>query len=495
MNNVISTVIQFITKGAEKAASGISGVKNAADVTTRGMATLATSLGSMSGSLGKATSQVANFIFSVKQMGAVGGIIAGAQMAITQISEHFIKAADKMVEAAERLGNRISDNLEKMNNERMDGVKKALEEATTKAKEAASAFEALASSYLKIKQAKGETASSKSSAEISKLTLERSEKMSEAKSDEERARIGASYDVKIAEMKKQSVTEERARAVESAKEEEEIRKSQARRAIEDEKKALDAKMTAEETYKTDVDADNKKNLARSKAAMEEAEKAYAEAVNDRVRKEAESTAASERVLQAENARTEAVNEATRTVVEAKETERRLMEAQKLTAEAEKERLEAVRKSTDEAEKERIRQEKASILQEKSSILQGFRDSSKSQFETAFDLWRDPEAAASAVESDKKRSYDLKAFNKAVNRYGGKGKIDEYAALMRAGDEEGMQSRLEQWRKSSKFTPQVEQMVKAEAARQNENAAEKSLSQIEKNTAGLAQKLDQLLALK
>lgn len=83
----------------------------------------------------------------------------------------------------------------------------------------------------------------------------------------------------------------------------------------------------------------------------------------------------------------------------------------------------------------------------------------------------------------------------MNRYGGKGKIDEYAALMRAGDEEGMQERLTQWRKSSKFTPQVEQMVKAAAADQNRNAAEKSLANIEKNTADLAKKIDELLSLK
>ena len=118
-----------------------------------------------------------------------------------------------------------------------------------------------------------------------------------------------------------------------------------------------------------------------------------------------------------------------------------------------------------------------------------------EFNAAFDLWRDPEAAASAVEADKKRGEDMKRFRKEVNRYGGKGKIDEYAQLMRAGDEEGMQERLTQWRKSSKFTPQVEQMVKAAAADQNRNAAEKSLANIEKNTADLAKKIDQILSIK
>lgn len=90
---------------------------------------------------------------------------------------------------------------------------------------------------------------------------------------------------------------------------------------------------------------------------------------------------------------------------------------------------------------------------------------------------------------------MKAFRKAVNRYGGKGKIDEYARLMREGDEEGMQDRLSEWRKSSKFTPQVEQMMKAAAADQNKNAAEKSLANIEKNTGDLAKKIDELLSLK
>lgn len=118
-----------------------------------------------------------------------------------------------------------------------------------------------------------------------------------------------------------------------------------------------------------------------------------------------------------------------------------------------------------------------------------------EFNTAFDLWRDPEAAASAVEADKKRGEDMKRFRKEVNRYGGKGKIDEYARLMRDGDEEGMQERLTSWRKSSKFTPQVEQMVKAAAADQNKNAAEKSLANIEKDVSGLAKKIEELLSLK
>lgn len=149
-----------------------------------------------------------------------------------------------------------------------------------------------------------------------------------------------------------------------------------------------------------------------------------------------------------------------------------------------------------------KEEQLKALQDKQSKISAPRAGLTSEvsrwqgeFNAAFDLWRDPEAAQQAVDADKKRGEDMKAFRKAVNRYGGKGKIDEYARLMRAGDEEGMQDRLAQWRKSSKFTPQVEQMVKAAAADQNRNAAEKSLAAIEKNTGDLAKKIDELLSLK
>ena len=142
--------------------------------------------------------------------------------------------------------------------------------------------------------------------------------------------------------------------------------------------------------------------------------------------------------------------------------------------------------------------KLAALQSQRSALRGGAgggSSFQSQFEQAFDLWRDPEAAKAAQDEEKRRDADMKRFRKSVDRYGGKWRIDEYAELMRNGDAEGMQSRLAEWRKSSKFTPEVEQMVKAAAADQNANAAERALQNIEKNTADLAKKLDDLLSVK
>ena len=188
---------------------------------------------------------------------------------------------------------------------------------------------------------------------------------------------------------------------------------------------------------------------------------------------------------------ENIADAERTLTEARKAERvAIMENQKSIV---------IAKSTAaKASKEQQLKEAQDELSAKRTIetrTKGEVSKWQGEFNTAFDLWRDPEAAASAVEADKKRGEDMKAFRKAVNRYGGKGKIDEYARLMREGDEEGMQERLTQWRKSSKFTPQVEQMVKAAAADQNRNAAEKSLAKIEKNTADLAKKIDELLSVK
>lgn len=221
---------------------------------------------------------------------------------------------------------------------------------------------------------------------------------------------------------------------------------------------------AEDLYKPGEDLDERLEQAKNdKSALVERMKA--------AKKAAEDIAEAKKVL-AEAKKVQATNEVKKAAVDV---------SAKVV-----EREEAVKKQ---------QAEQKSKVADAQSTLHSAQSTFHSQFEQAFDLWRDPEAAAAAVSSDKKRSADLKNFNKAVNRFGGKGKIDEYAALMRAGDEEGMQARLDQWRKSSKFTPQAEMLVKAEAARQNESASDRALDKIEQNTAKLADKLDQLLSLK
>ena len=67
--------------------------------------------------------------------------------------------------------------------------------------------------------------------------------------------------------------------------------------------------------------------------------------------------------------------------------------------------------------------------------------------------------------------------------------------MATGDTQGQAAKLEEWRKSSRFTPEVEAMVRAAAADKTRTTAEDELRQINANTKGLSQKLDELLKMK
>ena len=499
MTGGISTIISFITKysgaGATAAVKGVTNVKNACGIAARGALSLASSLGSADSALGKTANAALNLFTSVQQMGAIGGIMAGAQIAINVACEKIVASYDKMLEEIESAGQKIRDRLDKLNEVRMDGVKQALEDATTRAQAAAKAFDTMAAAYMKVEKAKVDTEKSGANAAISGLSLEKSRAMAGAKDDNDRATIGAAYDEKIAKAKLVSTTDEQSAAVAGAEDELSQAQRRAVRARRTENAAKRAMDKAASVYDEDARTGNDANVGKSKAARDAAAKAYQDAVNDRIAKEADAEVADEKLKQAKLAQTAALNDARREVVEAESAAKQLADAQLKAAKAELERERAEQKAAEAARRKAAADEKRAALDEQRKSAASERDRWQGEFNAAFDLWRDPEAAASAVEADKKRGEDMKAFRKAVNRYGGKGKIDEYARLMREGDEEGMQERLTQWRKSSKFTPQVEQMVKAAAADQNKNAAEKSLANIEKDVSGLTKKIDELLSLK
>jgi len=486
MNNVISTIIKFVTTGADVAARGIAGVNKAAGVATRSMATLASSLGSMGGSLGKAAGQVANFMMSIQQMGAVGGIIAGAQMAITQISDHFIEKANKMKEAVEKMADRVRTKLEDINNAHLDGVRKSLEEVTTKAKEAAASFDEMAASYLKMQDAANATAKSGNSVKASALALEKSKAMAGETDADRRAVVGAGYDVRIAQENAKSVRDEQDRAVARAKEEE--RNAYGRQALagDNVKKAEKAVKKASLEKDLAKEAGNDEStVARYEDLYRKARKALADAVKEKEKADTEAAIAPDRVIQAENARIVAINDATRGLVEARAAEDNLVRAQTAAAKAELERAKAAEKSA----RLEIKSQKPET--DRASVLSQARDTASSRFSSAFDLWRDPSAAQQAQDAARTKSDDLKRFQKSVDRYGGKWRIDEAAKLMLNGDEAGLQERLAEWRKSSKFNGQTEQMVLAAAARQNEHSAEKSLAEIQKSSASIEKQLQEI----
>jgi len=191
--------------------------------------------------------------------------------------------------------------------------------------------------------------------------------------------------------------------------------------------------------------------------------------------------------------------------EAEEEARRREEADARAAEA---RRAAEVKAAQEAAKERERldrelhqrrmadlREEIAEQQKAAAPLRAAAAAAQGEFERAFGMYRDPARAAAEIAEEKSRAEDLDRLHADARRYGGSWRIDELSRLMAAGDAQGQADALASWRRSSRFTPQVEAMVRASAAERTKTTAEDELRKIEANTAGLAEKLDALLAMK
>jgi len=499
MGETLSTIIKFTTVGYEKATAALSNIGKAGGLVGKSFAVMATTLGSAGGALGKAASQAANFLFAIQNLGAIGGIIAGVQIVITKVSQSFIDAANKMVEAAQRAGDRIRERLARRIEKDMSDVSSVLASATTEAKRQAQALETMASAYLKVANAKDAAAKSGDDAAASGIALERSMKMASAETPEEKARIGSEYDVRIARQALADTQRQQDAAVAAATREADEKSRQAKRAGSDEKMARIALKKATSAYDLyAASGADKEVVGGFEAKKREAEAAYEDAISSRIAKQAESDAAEEALNAALSARTTAINNARKTLLEADAAERELNRAQKEAAAATiakaRAELEAVKAENRKAVIDRHREAVAGN-DARAASAEARRSEYASTFAEHFNLWRDPAAAQQAQDDAKAKTVDLKRFQQAVNRYGGKGKIDEAAELMRQGDEAGLQDRLAQWRKSSRFNGQTEQMVLAAAAQQNEKSSERALANIDKNTAELSKKLDDLLKVK
>ena len=151
----------------------------------------------------------------------------------------------------------------------------------------------------------------------------------------------------------------------------------------------------------------------------------------------------------------------------------------------------------ELHKKRMDDLRAEIAAQKDAMapLKATVAAAQSEFERAFAMYRSPDQAAAQIAEERNYAADIKRLHKDASRYGGKWRIDELSTLMSAGDTQGVQARLEDWRKSRSFTPQVEAMVRASAAEQTRTTAEAELRKIEQNTAGLDRKLDELISMK
>lgn len=191
--------------------------------------------------------------------------------------------------------------------------------------------------------------------------------------------------------------------------------------------------------------------------------------------------------------------------EAKKAAAKIADEQKKKAEDQKrdelKQIEEIKRERIKAEQE-LHNLKVENLKDEIDEQKRAADSQKSlasaaqtEFDRAFAMYRDPEQAAAQIAEERDYAADYKRLQKDASRYGGKWRIDELSRLMAAGDTQGQAATLEEWRKSSRFTPEVEAMVRAAAADKTRTTAEDELRQINANTKGLSQKLDELLKMK
>jgi hypothetical protein len=190
-------------------------------------------------------------------------------------------------------------------------------------------------------------------------------------------------------------------------------------------------------------------------------------------------------LRAANDRAEKEQSAAKAAAEA--ASRAEIEAQKLAAK-ERERLDR------ELHAKRMADLRAEIEAQKNaaSPLRAVASAAQTEFERAFAMYRDPSRAAAEIGEEKDRAEDLKRLHNDANRSGNRWRVAELSQLMAAGDSQGVQSRLEEWRSRSRsFTPEVEAMVRAAAAEQVKTTAEDELRKLNEKTGELSQKLEQL----
>ena len=209
------------------------------------------------------------------------------------------------------------------------------------------------------------------------------------------------------------------------------------------------------------------------------------------RKVKEETAA----VEAEEKRKEEAKKAAEKIAEEqnKKTEEQKRDELKQIEEIKRERI----KAEQELHKLKVDNLKDEIDKQKSAAdsQKSVASAAQTEFDRAFAMYRSPEQAAAQIAEERDYAADYKQLQKDASRYGGKWRIDELSRLMATGDTQGQAAKLEEWRKSSRFTPEVEAMVRAAAADKTRTTAEDELRQINANTKGLSQKLDELLKMK
>ena len=468
--------------------------KDAGATASKSFVSLEMILGLCRGSTEQVAKAIGGLVDKIPLIGKFGlGPISAFVAALASVFK-FLMAIKDLVVTVFNL-NQVSDEVKEVHskflnlNKAAENFKTKMDESREIAERQVKAFEDEANALAKVTKAQNE--------------LNRQMELAVAKTDEERQNINAKWDsanAGVEEEAAQSIRDNRARSLRD--EETRIRQEikNARRLQKEYRSLFGTELVVEASDKAldqqDIIDDAQKRLAenRRQQGLLDKENEAAEAMIE-ARKLKEENAAKLVAAKKAEAEKKAAEEAAEKQAKLDADNAKKVEAERVkAAEAEKKARE---KAEAELHAQRIANIKSEIAAKETAAngLQSVAQQAQTEFDRAFAMYRNPEQAAAQIAEERDYAADYKQLQKDASRYGGKWRIDELSRLMAAGDTQGQAATLEEWRKSSHFTPEVEAMVRAAAADKTRTTAEDELRQINANTKGLSQKLDELLKMK
>lgn len=451
-------------------------------------------LGLCRGSTEQVAKAMGGIIEKIPLIGKFGlGPISAFIAALASVFKLLMAIKDLVVVAFNL--NQVSDEVKEVHskflnlNKAAENFKTKMDESREIAERQVKAFEDEANALAKVTKAQNE--------------LNRQMELAVAKTDEERQNINAKWDsanAGVEEEAAQSIRDNRARSLRD--EETRIRHEikNARRIQKEYQSLFGTELVVEASDKAldqqDIIDDAQKRLAenRRQQGLLDKENEAAEAMIE-ARKLKEENAAKLVAAKKAEAEKKAAEESAEKQAKLDADNAKKVEAERVkAAEAEKKARE---KAEAELHAQRIANIKSEIAAKETAAngLQSVAQQAQTEFDRSFAMYRDPEQAAAQIAEERDYAADYKQLQKDASRYGGKWRIDELSRLMAAGDTQGQAATLEEWRKSSRFTPDVEAMVRAAAADKTRTTAEDELRKLNKTTEETKEMLENLLTMK
>ena len=459
--------------------------------------------GGLDGNLRKVARGMQGIIGLSAAFGPLGAVVGGAFAAIDVAASAYVESQQRAIQKLTEMYAAIGEHWKAVKEAHFEKVAKDVDSVAESAKRSAEFFELAAEKRAAFNEVRKGMDAAIAQTELLKMQRDMSADVSQA-DEGNKGRVAAAWKLRIAE--KEVELRERAANIEAANDRESLETAEKRLSLAQSRMnnlaAAEDRARAEYQRVRDIYVANdgkagEKNadVEHLKAVYENARKRTREAAKEYDKSQAElevlQKQAEVAAIERQNAVVQAQNAAESASSDYNKAERDFEIAAAKAAAQERDRLDR------ELHAKRMADLRAEIAAQKdaASQRQAVAAAAQSEFERAFAMYRDPARAAAEIEEERDRAADLKQLHKDASRYGGKWRIDELSALMSAGDAAGVQSRLEDWRKSRSFSPEVEAMVRASAAEQTQTTVTDELRKIEKNTGNLATKLEELISMK